>query len=78
MMQLKKPKVFLQLPEEKNTAEEEEHVNAFAEEYASKYADEQTVPWADDNTLRVVMYRGQKMLSYEEVKTRTPGQESSA
>lgn len=56
-------------PEEKNTAEEEEHVNAFAEEYASKYADEQTVPWADDNTLRVVMYRGQKMLSYEEVKT---------
>ena len=56
-------------PEEKNTAEVEEHGNAFAEEYTSN-ADGQTVPpWADDNTLRVVMYRGQKMLSYEEVKT---------
>ena len=48
---------------------EEERDNDFAEEYPENFVNMQAVPWADDDTLRVVMYRGQKLLSFEEVKT---------
>ena len=47
----------------------EERDNAFAEEYPSEDAYLKAASWADDDTLRVVMYRGQKLLSFEEVKT---------
>ena len=47
----------------------EDRDNAFAEEYPSEDAFLKAASWADDDTLRVVMYRGQKLLSFEEVKT---------
>ena len=47
----------------------DERDNAFAEEYPSEDAFLKAASWADDDTLRVVMYRGQKLLSFEEVKT---------
>ena len=47
----------------------DERDNAFAEEYPSEDAYLKAASWADDDTLRVVMYRGQKLLSFEEVKT---------
>ena len=47
---------------------EEERDNDFAEEYPENFVNMQAVPWADDDTLRVVMYRGKRLLTYEEVK----------
>ena len=48
---------------------EEDRDNDFPEEDPDNFANKQAVPWSDDDTLRVVMYRGQKLLSFEEVKT---------
>lgn len=46
----------------------DERDNAFAEEYPSEDAYLKAASWADDDTLRVVMYRGKRLLTYEEVK----------
>ena len=57
----------MEMPDEKSVPEEKSETNSYEGEQRQETQD-RFLPWADDGTLRVVMYRGRKLLEFEEVK----------
>jgi len=55
--------------DDNNTLVKEERGTVFEDCKQGQSTQAQFCPWADDDTLRVVMYRGQKLLSFEEVRS---------